>query len=179
MTRRNHSRAAEQAIAKYKEFHRYDPRHIGEFPASFRIPDVVFRAGPAKFVTYQSGKIDPETLRKPTKPVNYIHEHDAGVVCYLDTEAYAGPGGMLPLLEATDVPREFIHVPALTRLGYCLGFCFEDEDGERQEVEGRAPLPDLYTTPDGKCLLVIQSRKTVLAMMWGGALGVYARGIDG
>lgn len=174
MTRRNHhQRVAEQAIAKYKEFHRYDPRQIGEFCASFRIPETVYRAGPAKFVTYRSGKVDPETLKRPNKPVNYIHEHEAGVVCYL-------PNAQDAEGDEVDVPREFIDVPALTRLGYCLGFCFEDEeDGERCEVEGRDPLPDLYTTPDGKCLLVIQSRKTVLAMMWGGALGVYARGIDG
>lgn len=169
MTRRGSSAAAE-AVAKYKEFHRYDPRQIGNFPASFRIPDRIFRAGPAKFVTYRSSKVDPETLKRPVHPVNYIHEHDAGVTCYI-----AGPA---PGLEIVDVPRKFIEVPALTRLGSCLGFCFE-EDGEPCEVEGRDPLPDLYTTPDGKCLLVIQSRKTVLAMMWGGALGVFARGIDG
>jgi hypothetical protein len=168
MTRRNHGAAAEQAVAKYKEFHRYDPRQIGEFPASFRIPARVLRAGPAKFVTYRSGKVDPETLKKPRHPVNYIHEHDAGVMCYLTS----GDG------VEVDVPRKFIDVEALTRLGYCLGFCFEEE-GEKCEVEGRDPLPDLYATPDGKCLLVIQSRKTVLAMMWGGALGVFARGIDG
>jgi hypothetical protein len=167
MTRRATS-AAQEAVAKYKEFHRFDPRQIGEFPASFRIPDVVFRAGPAKFVCYRSGKVDPETLKKPSRPVNYIHEHDAGVTCYL-----TDGGG-----EEVRVPREFIEVPALTRLGYCLGFCFRDEDGDC-EVEGTEPLPDLYTTPDGRCLLVIQSRKTVLAMMWGGALGVFARGIDG
>lgn len=171
MTRRNHS-AAERAIAKYKEFHRYDPRQIGNFPASFRIPERVYRAGPAKFVTYRSGKVDPETLRKPSHPVNYIHEHDPGVVCYLRNRTAYGEGA------ETDVPRGIIEIPALTRLGHCLGFCFE-EDGEPCEVEGRDPLPDLYTTPDGKCLLVIQSRKTVLAMMWGGALGVFARGIDG
>jgi len=168
MTRRNHSAAAEQAVAKYKEFHRYDPRQIGEFPASFHIPDRVFRAGPAKFVTYRSGKVDPETLKKPRHPVNYIHEHDSGVTCYLTS----GDG------VEVDVPRKFIDVEALTRLGYCLGFCFEEE-GEECEAEGRDPLPDLYVTPDGLCLLVIQSRKTVLAMMWGGALGVFARGIDG
>lgn len=175
MTRRDHS-AAERAIAKYKEFHRYDPLQIRNFPASFHIPERAYRAGPAKFVTYRSGKVDPETLKKPGHPVNYIHEHDSGVVCYLTSDRdIRDPDG-----DAVDVPRKFIEIPALTRLGYCLGFCFEDEaEGMPQEVEGRDPLPDLYTTPDGKCLLVIQSRKTVLAMMWGGALGVFARGIDG
>jgi len=163
---------AKQAVAKYREFHRYDPQQIGEFPASFCIPERVYQAGAMKFVCYRSGKVDPETLKKPSKPVNYIHDHDAGVTCYLP-----GPGDAEG--PEVDVPREFVDAPALTRLGHCLGFCYEDLDGEEQEGEGRDPLPDLYTTPDGKCLLVIQSRRTVLAMMWGGALGVYARGIDG
>lgn len=163
---------AHDAIEKYTEFHRYDPKHIGSFPPSFRIPDHMYRAGKAKHVLYRSGKVDPSTLRKPRKPVDYIHEHDAGVVCYVSSRADTDG-------DRVDVPRRFIEVPALTRLGYCLGFCFEDADGEECEVEGRRPLPDLYTTPDGKCLLVIQSRRQVLAMMWGGGLGVFARGIDG
>ncbi len=162
---------AEDAIAKYREFHRYDPKQVGPFPPSFKIPRTIRRAGPAKWVAYRSGKVDPATLRKPRQPVNYIHEHDAGVVCHLAS----GIDG-----ETVDVPERFRDVGALTRLGFCLGFCFEDPlDGEPCEVAGEAPLPELYTTPDGKCLLVIQSRRTVLAMMWGGGLGVFARGIDG
>lgn len=168
--KRNHE-AARDAIAKYQEFHRYDPKKI-EVSNSFQIPERMHRAGRALEVLYRSTKVDPETLRKPRRPVNYIHEHDAGVVCYLadGRDADGSP---------TDVPGKFQDVSALTRLGYCLGFAFEDPSGERCDVEGRDPLPELYTTPDGRCLLVIQSRKTVLAMMWGGALGVFARGIDG
>ncbi len=163
---------AREAVDKYVEFHRYDPRKIGAFPPSFRIPSRMYRAGNALWVTYQSGKVDPETLRRPRRPINYIHKHDAGVVCYLPDAAHADGGEV-------DVPESFQEVPALTRLGDCLGFCFEDLDGGKCEAESRSPRPDLYTTPDGRCLLVIQSRKTVLAMMWGGALGVFPRGIDG
>lgn len=170
MSRTSEDGAAE-AIAKYKEFHRYDPKKVGWFPASFRIPERVYLAGRAVNVRYRSRKVDPETLRRPRNPVDYIHDHDAGVTCYV-TEGDIGAAEV-------DVPRIFVETKSLTRLGYCLGFCFEAPDGERCEAEGRAPLPDLYTTPDGKCLLVIQSRKTVLAMMWGGALGVFGRGIDG
>jgi len=166
------SDGAAEAIAKYQEFHRYDPKKVGWFPASFCVPDRVYLAGKAVNVRYRSAKVDPETLRRPRKPVDYIHDHDAGVTCYVTHQ---------PDMDAVevDVPRTFVEAKSLTRLGYCLGFCFEDPEGERCEAEGRAPLPDLYTTPDGKCLLVIQGRKTVLAMMWGGALGVFGRGIDG
>lgn len=171
MTRRNDT--AGQAVAKYKEFHRLEPRSIGDFPASFRIPNTVYRAGPAKHVLYRSAKVDPETLRQPRKPVDYIHEHNAGVVCYVTRRQDVDDG------QEVQVPRKYAEAQALTRLGYCLGFAFEDPDGDICEAEGRRPLPDLYCTPDGKCLLVIQDREKVLAMMWGGALGVFGRGIDG
>jgi hypothetical protein len=163
---------ADEAIAKYIEFHRLDPRRIGAFPDTFTIPARVYRAGRSKWVTYESAKVDPETLRRPRTPVSYIHEHDAGVTTYLTTPTDADADGV-------DVPARFRDVPALARLGFCLGFCFEDGDGRKQEAQATRPYPDLYTVPDGKCLLVIQSRRTVLALMWGGSLGVFARGIDG
>lgn len=159
------------AIAKYREFHRYDPKHRGSFPDSFTIPAQLYRAGKSRWVTYRSGKVDPETLKKPRRPINYIHEHDAGVVTYVVEPLDGAP--------LQDVPDRFRNVAALTRLGFCLGFCFEDPTGQECEAAGTAPLPDLYTTPDGHCLLVIQDRRKVLAMMWGGGLGVFARGIDG
>lgn len=162
----------DDAVAKYREFHRYDPKKVGEFPASFEIPTRMFRAGIAKWVTYQSSKVDPETLRRPKRPVNYIHEHDAGVETFL-AEPHDDADREI------EVPARFRQVDALVRLGACLGFYFEPKHGDGVEAAGSPPLPDLYSTPDGKCLLVVQSRKRVIAMMWGGALGVYARGIDG
>lgn len=165
---------AEEAIEKYVEFHRLEPRKIGEFPASFSIPATMNVGGRAKFVTYRSSKVDPESLRKPSRPVDYIHEHDAGVVVYVDDDHCPTDERVV-----VDVPSEFRDVAALTKLGECLGYCFIDEDGEKHEAEGRAPLPELYTVPNGKCLLVIQSKRDVIAMMWGGGLGVFARGIDG
>ncbi len=164
--------AAADAIAKYVEFHRLDPKKIGEFPASFVIPPRMYRAGNAKWLTYESGKVDPESLRKPRRPVSYIHEHGPGVVTYLTTPSDADP-------EGTAVPGRFRDAPALARLGFCLGFCFEDPVGEKHEACATKPFPELYTVADGRCLLVIQGKRDVLAMMWGGGLGVYARGIDG
>jgi hypothetical protein len=164
--------AARAAIDKYIEFHRYEPKKVGSFPAAFRIPEQMHLAGRARWVTYSSTKVDPETLKKPRNAISYIHEHDAGVNAYLPSAADADGG-------VVDVPGRFLNIEALTRLGVCLGFCFEDANGEKCEAEGSSPMPDLYTTPDGKCLLVIQSRSKVLAMMWGGGLGVFARGIDG
>lgn len=168
-----------EALEKYEEFHRHAPKQVGKFAREFKLPERVARAGASKWVTYRSDKVDPETLRRPRKPINYIHEHNAGVVTYLAMRGAragldAGPGFQHPS-KMTEVPARFRDDDgALVLLGSCLGFKYDE-----QEVEGVAPLPDLYCTPDGKCLLVVQSRRTVLAMMWGGALGVFARGIDG
>ena len=155
------------AVAKYKEFHRYDPKRI---LSGVDIPTTLYRAGASKWVTYRSSKVDPETLRKPRRPVDYIHEHDAGVVTYVADPTMG--------LDAIEVPARFRDVPAIVLLGQCLGFAFE-YNKRIQEAEARAPLPDLYTVPDGTCLIVVQSRRDVLAMIWGGGLGVFARGIDG
>jgi hypothetical protein len=161
-----------EAVEKYVEFHRYEPKEIGEFPASFKIPDRMYLAGKAIWEAYRSSKVDPETLRKPRKPVDYIHENDAGVMTYLAEPFEDGD-------ELVDVPVQFRSSVALVRLGQCLGYCHEDADGEPAEASSTRPLPDLYTTPCGRCLLVIQDRKHVIAMIWGGGLGVFARGIDG
>lgn len=178
MSRRSRTKdvpeAAEEAFDKYVEFHRLDPQQIGAFGPSFRIPDEMVVGGRAKWVTYRSSKVDPESLRRPSSPISYIHEHDAGVRTFLRP----GPGCPVDYGKI-DVPRRFREVSALARLGQCLGYCFVDDDGNEHEAKGKRPLPELYTVPDGKCLIVIQSRKDVLAMMWGGALGVFARGIDG
>lgn len=158
----------EAAAEKYEEFHRYPPKKIGEFASGFSIPKTVVTGGKALWITYRSGKVDPATLRKPRSPVDYIHEFNAGVVAYLAT----GTG------KRVSVPREVRDVEALTKLGTNLGFCFEDGDEEVEAVSTR-PMPELYATPDGKCLLVVQDKRRVIAMFWGGALGVFARGIDG
>jgi len=151
------------AVDKFKEFHRYDPKKLQEV-AGLEIPRRVKKLGGCKYVLYRSSKVDPATMKKPRKPVDYIHEHDAGVIAYTASGA-----------SDTDVPADFYETTAIVYLGKCLGFAVKDGP----EAEATEPLPDLCCTPDGKCLLVVQHRKKVLAMMWGGALGVFARGIDG
>ena len=166
--RTNIPKGAEDAVAKFREFHRLEPTKIGLMP-ELEIPARIRRAGVAKWVTYRSAKIDPDTLTKPKKPVDYIHEHDAGVHLYR-------PDGELD----TDVPKWIRSAAALTKLGLCLGYAYADP-AHQDPIEGigKAPLPELYCTPDGKALLVVQDKREILAMMWGGALGVFARGIDG
>jgi len=166
--RRSHNTAelsedADAAVDKYKEFHRYDPRRLEDI-GELKMPRRVRKLGAAKHVMYRSAKVDPETLKKPRRAVDYIHEFGAGVEC-CSTDGAAD----------TDVPKKFYEATALVSLGKCLGF--ELRDGT--EAEGTDPLPDLACTPDGHCLFVIQGKRKVLVMMWGGSLGVFARGIDG
>ena len=162
-------REVEKAVAIYEGFHRFAPRKIGEFHPSLVIPSRVNLQGVALNVLYRSDKIDPETLKKPRKPLDYIHEHDSkGVNLYLPR----GPG------ELVEVPAWIRDAKALSKLGTCLGFKFK-RDGKDIEAEGRAPMPELYTTSNGKALLVIQSKRDVLAIVWGGKLRVEPRGIVG
>lgn len=162
---------ASAAIDKYREFHRKEPKVIGEFSSDFYIPTHVLEVGAAKNVLYRSDKIDPETLQQPERPINYIHDHDPGVCVY---EPCGEDDG-----DATEVPFWIIESEALVLLGTCLGFAFQPDGGELVEARVRAPRPQLYTTACGRALLVIQSKRKVLAMMWGGSLGVEDRGIVG
>lgn len=157
------------AVDMYKTFHRYDPHWVGEFGESFTIPSRVRLLGDARFVLYRSSKVDPSTLKKPKRPVDYIHEHDSAGVHAYDTMGTPN----------TDVPGWLAEAQSLVLLGACLGFGWTDGDDLENEAEVTAPLPELYTIPSGNALLVIEDKRSVAAMMWGGALGVEARGIVG
>jgi hypothetical protein len=163
--------AARAAVDKYREFHQKDPKRIGEFGRGFAIPTHVLEVGDAKNVLYRSDKLDPETLEQPDRPINYIHDHDPGVCVYEPCDEDED--------DATAVPYWIGECEALVLLGTCLGFAFQPDGGELVEARVRAPRPELYTTPCGRALLVIQSKRKVLAMMWGGSLGVEDRGIVG
>lgn len=168
------SRDLDDAIEKYEEFHRMEPRKTGTMH-EVEIPHQVVYLGSAVHVMYRSGKVDPSTLRKPKHPLNYIHDHDTGVLCCAPEDAV--PDGIEGTLE--DVPFWIREVKAVTKLGECLGFRFAPASGLDIDVEGRKPLPELYCTPCGRALLVIQDKRSILAIMWGGLLGVEGRGIVG
>lgn len=168
---------ADDARDLYENFHQYEPVKIGEFAADFRLPQRVYQQGKAINVLYRSMKCDPETLKKPRKPVDYIHDHDSpGVMTYL----VDGEG------ELVEVPDWIQKTTALTCLGKCLGFAFEDPNGKKIDAEGTAPLPELFAIQvrDGwfkkkAALLVIQDKREVIAVVWGGRLRVEPRGIVG
>ena len=153
----------------YEAFHRFEPRRVGSFAAGFKIPSSMHAQGRAVHVMYRSDKVDPATLRRPKRPVDYIHEHKPGVRTYLAR----GAG------ERVEVPSFLRDADQLTLLGQCLGFAFEGSDGKEIEAVGKGRLPELYATPNGRALIVIQDKRQVLAAMWGGKLNVEPRGIVG
>jgi hypothetical protein len=153
----------------FESFHRFPPRRVGEFGPSFEIPKYVFRQGRSINVLYRSDKTDPETLKRPRRPVDYIHDHKPGVFTYLPD----GHGRRVA------TPSWIRNTKSLELLGQCLGFQFENPDGENVEAQGKAPLPELYSTANGKALIVVQGKRKVLALIWGGKLDVEPRGIVG
>lgn len=158
---------SQPSIQKFREFHRFEPRRTGAMHPDFEIPTHVRCIGDASFVLYRSDKTDPETLRRPQKPIDYIHEHDPGVRCYVtDGEP------------DTEVPSYVTQNDTLVLLGLCLGFGARDGDVEL-EAEGEEPYSELYCIPSGRALLVVDDKRSVYAMMWGGDLRVESRGIVG
>lgn len=163
---------ADDAREMFQRFHRFAPRKVGDFAAGFSIPKTCRKLGKAIYVTYRSDKVDPGTLKRPHKPVDYIHEHDAGVGLYLpgDVAGYA----------SIDVPSWITKVTALSLIGLYTGVGYEDATIKRKlEIEATAPYPEIYTIPSGKALIVVQGKSKVVALTWGGGLGVEGRGIVG
>lgn len=158
-----------RAIEKFEEFHSFEPRDIGQFRRGFRIPRRAILAGDARFVLYRSDKLNPGTGEDEGE-IDYIHEHEDEVGLYR-TDGSAGP--------ARAVPDFVCDCQQLVLLGDCLGYGYTDDSGDPVEAKATEPLPELYTTPDGHALIVVQDKREVLAMVWGGQLGVEWRGIVG
>lgn len=166
---RKNPAAPRAAIEMYARFQGHEPRKLGRFFSGFKIPLAVSYAGPAFNVMYRSDKNDPSTGKPVKKPIDYIHDHEKGVNVYR-CDGKAGPADVA-------VPAFIRDVDALVLLGDCLGFTYEDENGDAIEAAPTNPIPELYTIPSGKALVVVQSKRKVLALIWGGKLGVEARGI--
>lgn len=159
-----------RAVTKYVEFHGQDPRKVGTFHRELVIPAEAILAGDATQVLYRSDKLNP-TTGEDEGWIDYFHDHDPGVQLYRCDRAADGEGPVRA------VPPWLRNVKELTWLGYCLGFSYIDLDGHDRKATGKKPLPELFCTPSGKALLVIQGKRNLLAMMWGGRLGVEDRGI--
>ena len=167
------------AVGKFRDFWKHDPTKVHVASGSFRVPEEAVYVGDAIHVLYRSAKHDPVTYEPVRKPIDYIHEHGKGV------KVYRPPGPGVPSGPLVRMPAKVTSINAgagaskttsLVLLGECNGL--EYDDGEQTyEMIGAAPLPELYCIPSGRALLVIQSRRTVKAIIFGGRLGGEPRGI--
>lgn len=164
--RRNPEPAAAQKM--FRRFHTRDWRGEGDFHPDLVIPDRVQCLGPAIHTLYKSDKLNPSDGRDEGW-IEYIHEHDAGVNVYKPARGGAGD---------VAVPAFIRNCDQFTWLGKSLGFAYWDENDKKCEARATEPLPEIYCTPGGgKALLVIQNKRTLLAILWGGRLAVERRGI--
>lgn len=148
----------DSGIKLYESFHKFDPRSVGKFAESFYIPKHVHCIGSAVSVSYRSDKWDGKTK-------DYIHHHGWGVKIY-------SPRGHTADIA---VPKWITEVKTLVKLGQCLGIEFND--GSKDIVEFEPPRPDLYAIPSGRALLIIESKRRVQILIWGGGLDVRPEGI--
>ncbi len=159
-----------KALGLYRRFHQFEPHKVGEFAKGFSIPTEVHHVGQAKTMFYTSDKLNPET-HDDEGWISYYHEHKPGVkFCVVRPETDS---------DLISVPSRICTVDALIRLGDCEGFEYEDFNGKIVKAESTGRPPEWYTTPSGKALLIVQDKRTVVAVLWGGQLHVEARGVVG
>lgn len=157
-------------IKKFEEFHARPVRDIRNFSSSLELPMEAAFAGEAKQVLYRSDKLNP-TTNVDEGWVSYYHDHSRGVKLYRCDAAAMRSGNV------HKIPSWIHRVEELTWLGQCMGFTYRDIEGNEQDTKATKPLPDLFCIPSGKALLVIQDKRRVLAIMFGGRLAVESRGI--
>ena len=150
-----------RGLKKYFEFQQLDPKDTGYFNSRMRIPASIYLAGPAVQTMYRSSKWGDGSH-------DYYHDHDAGVRVGIAGDA-VGP--------IVRVPKFIRDASTLVLLGKCLQFTYLDADDEQIDVKARGTLPELYCIPSGKALIVVQGKSRLLAIIWGGRLGVEERGI--
>lgn len=160
-------RDEENAVDKYREFNSFDPKKLVYVDGS-PIPAKLRCLGEATQIVYESMKVIPDNGVKPRKPQGYFHDHEGDVFTYVPDAA-----------GDTDTPSFVLECDALALIGTCIEFSYKGEDGEKGKGKATKPYPEVYCTPNGRALLVIQSKKTVLAIIYGGGLGVESRGIVG
>lgn len=164
------SLALRKAERLFETFHQFEPVKVGDFHTGFKIPREANYVGEAKTMFYSSDKLNPET-GEDEGWIRYFHEHEGGVRMYVTDDSRGG--------EVRKIPKWISDAKALVRLGDCDGWEYEDFDGGTAKAESTGNKPEWYCTPSGKALIVVQDKKHVLAIAWGGELCVEWRGVVG
>jgi hypothetical protein len=159
----------DDAVEGYERFTKFKPKEVGLLDGLV-LPSRMYLVGEGIHVLYRSDKWEK-------KKHDYIHDHDPGVnVCLLPDPMH--DFGYKPI----SVPDFIKNTKTIYLLGECIGFKFKRLDGRNAEAKITRPLPELYATPNGKALLVVEThgrRAKLAAAFWGGRLDVRAEGIVG
>jgi hypothetical protein len=155
---------ANPSVRKFMEFNDCEPHQVGTFAPRFKIPARAYLIGRAKTTDYSS--------KKWARKANYTHDHESSVGVY----TVAKP--KVPH-EVVSTPDQVRRVGTLWRLGWCIGLAYLALDGEAAEAVVRQPYPELYSTPSGHCLLVVENKARLIALIWGGKLRITEHGIEG
>jgi hypothetical protein len=147
-------------VKKYLEFHALEAKDVG--PLQLRaLPERIYYAGKMKQTLYASAKWGNGTH-------SYYHDHEAHVKVYVPQRT-AGT-------TARVIPWRIAKVTTFVKLGRAIGLVYTDAATD-EDMELGGPGIELYCIPSGKALLLIQEKRTLVAMIWGGKLAVEARGI--
>lgn len=157
-----------RAVDKYREFNSFDPKELVYVDGS-PIPKRLRKLGVSEQITYDSMKVIPDNGVRPRKKQGYFHDHETPKPNTYEPD----PNGDV------ETPDFIAECDALALIGDFINFKFTDADGNLVTGKASRPAPQIYCTPNGRALLVIQSKKTVLAIIYGGDLTVESRGIVG
>jgi hypothetical protein len=152
-----------QATKTFESFNEYPSKGVSKFAKEIVVPERMPSPGPCRWVTYRSDKWKNGTH-------DYIHKISSypRVKCVMAGEDYP----------TVKVPLKVRNATTLTQIGLrALGFAFE-YDGE--EYEAKVPAgTEWFWSQSARALYLIQNKRKLIALVWGGQLNVEARGIVG
>jgi hypothetical protein len=153
----NQPKDLDRGVEMYLKFHQLEPKNVGQLSIS-KIPSSVKCVGKMVNTKYASKKWEGVTNF-------YTHDHDSGVKIY-----FPGSGA--------HTPSFITNATTLVKLGRCISLEYVNHRGDECYAEGNAGT-ELYCIPSGKALVVVQDKRKIEAIIYGGKLTVEARGICG
>lgn len=150
----------------FEGFHAYDMTHADEFKREITIAERMPYLGKCVWLTYRSDKWGDGTH-------DYIHT----------IESYPKVKIAVPndpeYTKTIAIPKRVREAVTVSLIGLRAdGFGFTDHDGHDQEAKFPRSS-QWFWSPTGKALYCVQSKRTLLAVIWGGDLDVKPRGIVG
>lgn len=152
-----------QATKTFEDFNEYPSKGATKFAREIVVPERMPSPGPCRWLTYRSNKWNDGTH-------DYIHTITSypRVKCAMAGEKY-------PTIK---IPIKIREANTLTQIGLrALGFAFEYDD---HEYEAKVPAgTEWFWSQTARALYLIQNKRKLVALIWGGTLNVEARGIVG